>query len=135
MKYTLNAPVELESKLDLLSAISAFAKELELNELATQAKDTYLNLSNQWDEYAKEEVNKRNPNWFSRTIHNAATYEYISANKWDKDYHNWEKTAKIFNSHEKLQKGLQFFLELWKSGKTLTNLSIIDLRKLEKYRF
>lgn len=135
MKYTLNAPEELELKLDLLSTISAFAKELELNELAKQAKDIYLNLSSQWDEYAKEEVNKRNPNWFSRTIHNAATYEYISANKWDTDYHSSETTAKNINNHDKLRKYLHFYLNLWNSGKTAMNLTLNDIRELEKYRF
>lgn len=135
MKYTLNAPEELKSKLSLLAIISAFAKRLELNELAIQAKDIYFNLSSQWDEYAKEEVKKRNPNWFSRTVYNAPTYEYISANDWNMSYNSWEAALIEVDNYENLQKALRFYLKLWNTGKTSDYLSLSDLRELEKSGF
>lgn len=109
--HILNPPDELRLRLSKLCYISVLANKLELCDLANQAKDIYIELSNQWDAFAKNEAKKQTSSWFFRVIGGYTTCSYFSANRWNEDWESFSTIIAKVSDKSKIEKSLKQFLE------------------------
>lgn len=95
--HFISPPAELTNVLSNLAHVAALAKSLGLIDLFNQARDTYHNLSKQWDANAEAQAKaKSHTDWLG----GGETYLVHTSNNWDFAYSTCEIFIKSQSSYE-----------------------------------